>query len=431
MIKHVQGKKERDKAVIEAVVRSFGPLSRAEIRQLTHLRWTAISHLVREIISEGKLLEVGRSSNPRGRKQILLRLNEDHAFIVGVIFDPETVSATVMNLFPRIKSMVTEATLLEGGKAGLVRQLFACADNAIRQAGIPREKVVGIGVADPGLVNMREGTSIGSANIAFWEEVPLRELFEKEFGVPTVLDSDSRAEAVAERILGAGKMTEDLIYIQYGKGIGAGIISEGKALYGHNGIAGEFGHIPMIENGPPCNCGSFGCLEAIIGLSAIETRCRKAIQEGGNSQALQLANGDAGKITGWTVLQAAKLGDKTCVAIVEELGKYLGLGIATLVNLFNPSLVVLDHRLASAGPSLLEQITRVVRKQALARSTVNLEFRYGTLGSEAGPLGVGLSVLERMFEIPVLKPPTFMIEKSALEVLSSNRRAWAESPNAK
>jgi predicted NBD/HSP70 family sugar kinase len=424
-MKHVTEKKERDRAVIEALVRRYGPISRAEIRELTHLRWSSISPIVRELINEGNLVEVGPSSNPMGRKQTLLRLNEENGYIVSVDFDADTVSAAVTNLRPRIKSKVTETTCLDGDVDGLVHQLFACAHEAIRQAGVQRKKLLGIGVADPGLVNVREGISVISATIAFWKDVPLRKLFEEEFGVPVILESSTRAQALAERVLGAGERADDMIYVEYGKGIGAGITIEGKSLFGHNWVAGEFGHSPMVENGPACGCGSFGCLEAIAGLSAIEARCRKAIGEGSKTRALEISDGDPRKITGWTVLKAAKLGDKTCLAIVGELEKYLGWGIASLVNIINPSIVVLDHRLGYAGDGFLEEIVRVVRKQALGISTANLKFVYGTLGSDAGLLGAGLTVLERLFEIPALKPPRFMIERSVIDAVADHRRAWA------
>lgn len=428
-MKHVSGKKERDKAVIDALVRKYGPISRAEIRQLTQLRWSTITPLVRELLNEGKFLEVGPASNPLGRKQTLLQLNEDYGYIVAVEFDPETVSAAVTNLLPSIKSKVTEATCLDGGAEGLLRQLFSCAHQVIQKAGIPQEKLLGIGFADPGLVNTQEGISILSVNLGIWKEIPVKKLFEEEFGVPLILESSTRAQALAERSLGAGGGAEDMIYIEYGKGIGAGVSIEGKILRGHKWMAGEFGHIPMVENGPACVCGSFGCLEALAGLSAIEARCRKAIQEGGNTRALEIAHGEASKITGWTVLQAAKLDDKTCLAIVEDLVKYLGLGLSTLVNLFNPAVVVLDHRLGLAGPSFLEQIGRTVKRQALAHATADLEFRYATLGKDAGLLGAALNVLERIFEIPTLKPPKFMVERSVIDDLAANRRAWAENSN--
>jgi len=425
-MKHVSEKKEQDRSVIEAVVWRYGPISRAEIRQLTHLRWSVISEIVRELLSEGKFLEVGRSSNPLGRKQTLLRLNAEHGYIAVVKFDSESVCAAVTDLIPHIKSRVVETTCLREGTEGLVHQLLSCTHAAIQEAGMAPDKLLSIGIADPGLVNVQEGISVFSSTLDFWMEVPLKRLFEEQFHLPVVLESDTRAQALAERVLGAGGNADDIIYVEYGKGIGAGITVDGRMLRGHDWAAGEFGHIPIIENGPPCACGSFGCLEALVGLSAIEARCRKAVQEGSNSRALELAKGNAEKITGWTVLQAAKLGDKTCVAIVEELVKYLGLGISTLVNLFNPVMVILDNRLELAGESFLEQIARAVRKQALGPSTAHLEIRYAKLGSDACLLGAALNVLEKIFEIPALKPPRFMVERSVIDALAAQRRAWAD-----
>jgi predicted NBD/HSP70 family sugar kinase len=344
-----------------------------------------------------------------------------------VEFDPETVFAAVTDLFPRIKSRIRETTYVDGGMEGLIGQLFSCVRAAIQQAGIAQEKLLGIGVADPGLVNVQTGVSVFSSTLDFWKEVPLKRLFEQEFGIPLILDSNTRALALAERVLGAGENAEDMIYVEYGKGVGASITLEGKMLHGHDWAAGEFGHIPIVENGPACTCGSFGCLEATVGVSALEARCRRAIQEGSNSRALELVDGDAGKITGWTVLQAANLGDKTCAAIVEDLVKYLSLGISTLVNLFNPSIVVLDNRLSLAGGSLLEQITWRVKNQALAQSTANLEFRYATLGGDAGLLGAALKVLDWIFEIPALKPPRFMIDKYVIDAIGGQQREGAEN----
>jgi predicted NBD/HSP70 family sugar kinase len=126
--------------------------------------------------------------------------------------------------------------------------------------------------------------------------------------------------------------------------------------------------------------------------------------------ALSLAGGDATSLSGWTVFQAASLGDKTCSVIVEQAGNYLGLGLANLVNLFNPSLLVLDQRLSLAGEGLLDHIIKVVRRQALHHSAQDLKIRFGKLGDDASVLGASAVVLERHFEIPALKPPWFMTE---------------------
>ena len=150
----------------------------------------------------------------------------------------------------------------------------------------------------------------------------------------------------------------------------------------------------------------------LAGAAALESRIRKAIAEGAGSKVLALAGGDPGRITGWSVLKAAGLRDKTCMAIVEQAVNYLGLGLANLVNLFNPSVLVVDQRLSLAGGGLLQQIVKTIQRQALGHSAKNLVVRFGTLGPEASVLGAGRIVLENHFEIPVLKPPRFMIESA-------------------
>ena len=410
-IKHCKTQRERDLHVIEGLVRRFGSLSQVEIHELTHLQRSGISGLVRDLVKQGRLVEAGRSDNSIGRKRVLLRVNEEHGFFLGVGFDDEAVLAAVMDLRPRIRSLAREATRLEGGTNGLAHQLLSCAHEALRQADLRAESLLGIGVAGSGLVNSHEGTMVMSSTIESFKQVPLRRIFEKEFAASVQVANFASAKAVAERTLGAGAMADDMIYVEYGKtGIGAGIITRGTLLHGAGHAAGELGHTHMTEEGPACKCGSFGCLEALAGAAAIEGRIRKAITEGSGSEVIALAGGNPAAVTGWMVLKASEMGDKTCSAIVEQAAKYLGLGLANLVNLFNPSVLVLDQRLKLAGQGLLDQVIKVVKRQALTYSTENLSIRFGNLGDEASVLGAGSIALEKHFEIPALKPPRFLIE---------------------
>lgn len=409
-MKRVASKSARDKHVIQAAVWRFGPLSRVEIHNLTNLRPNTISTLVRELLDEGCLVEAGPSDNPMGRKQILLRLNHENTFVAAVELDDEMVSASTLDLVPSIKTSVRQATNLNAGIDGLVSQLLSTTRQAVEQAGVPQGTLMGIGIADPGLVNTRDGVVLTSSTIDFWKQVPLKDIFESEFHVPVLLEDKTRARATAERILGAGQGAKDMIFVDYGRGIGAGIIVDGKPLRGHRWAAGEFGHTHVSEDITACPCGSFGCLEAMAGALALELRIRKAISEGSSPQYLETPAGEASGVSAWQVLRAASQGDKTCSAIVEQAGNYLGLGLANLVNLFNPSMIVLDRRLAQAGQALLDQIVRIVKRQALSHCTEDLDIRFAELDQDAGVLGVALMLLERHFEIPALKPPAFMTE---------------------
>jgi predicted NBD/HSP70 family sugar kinase len=409
-MKHVGKKKEHDKLTIEAVVRRFGPVSRVQIHELTKFRKTTISDLVRELLEEGRVVEAGLSNNPMGRKQVLLTLNSEYGSAVALEFDENTVVAGVLDIQLRIRKIIKEPTNLAGGVEGLLKQLQTCVWRVIREAKIRNQSLLGIGIADPGLVDSRRGVTATSSTIEFWKEVPLKETFERRFKSPTVVESKTRAKTVAERMLGAGDKCENMIYVDYGVGIGAGIIVDGRLLYGQDCAVGEFGHTHAVEGGPACKCGSIGCLEAVVGANAIVARIRKALHEGTNSQVLSLAGLDEKNLTAWMVLQAASAGDKICGNIVAELGNYLGLGLASLANLFNPAIVVLDKRLETAGDGLLDQIMQVIKRQALSNSVERLSLRFAKVASEPGLLGMGLLVLDKHFEIPALRPPRFMVE---------------------
>ena len=429
-MKQVTRKGDHDKHVIEAVVRRFMPISRVGIHDLTKIRRTTISLITRELLDEGRLIVVGRSNNPLGRKQVLLELNEEFGFLVGIEFDDKQVVAGVLNLHPRVKHWVSEPTNLSEGKDGLIRQLQSIVTRVIAEAGINPAQLLGIGIADPGLVDSRRGITVVATTIDFWNDVPLQKIFEGRFEVPVVVESKTRAKTVAEQMLGAGELQENLVYFDYGAGIGAGIVVDGKLLYGQNCGVGEVGHTRVSENGPACKCGSIGCLEATAGTSAIEARIRRAIAEGALTQALQLAGGDPAKITTWMVLHAAAAGDKMSGNIVSELARDIGVGIANVVNLFNPAVVVLDKRLEPGGRLLLDQIARVVRNQTLASFSADLALRFGRISEEVGLLGIGLCVLERRYEIPALRPPSFMVADVGGEPLAVPARSAIQEASA-
>jgi len=394
---------------VEAIVRRFGPISRARIHELSQIRLSATSTLVRSLLEEGRLVECGVADSTVGRKSVLIRLNESHASVLGIEFDDESLCVGVSDLRPQIRHLVSEAVQLDGGQEKLIKQLLAAAKRALKEAGVRKSRLAGIGVADPGLVDSQKGVTLTSSTIPFWRQVPLREIFEREFAVPVLVETRTRAKAVAEHDHADGSATS-MVYVDYGSGIGAGLYVDGRLLYGQGSAAGEFGHTCLAPDGPVCNCGSFGCLEAMAGLRAVEARVRRLLQDGARSEVLDAAGGDAAAVSGWMVFEAASRGDKVAANVVAEVARYLGLGIANLVNLFNPGIVVLDARLRLAGPELLDGIVATVRRQALREATEQVVIRYASVTEAAGVLGVARMVLDKHFEVPAFRMPAYLVE---------------------
>ena len=397
-VKRFSAKPELDKQLVEALIRQFGPVSRAKIHDMTGIRPSATSQIVRQLLREGRVVEAGVEEGRLGRKGVLLRLNDEFRHVGAVEFDDETIIAGITNLAPRITHVTAVPAILNHGADGLIRQLVDALKRAIAESGIEPRSLAGIGIADPGLVDSRNGVTVTSSTIGFWRNIPLKQIFEAEFGLPVLVETRTRAKTVAERKM-AGDGAETMVYIYYGTGIGAGLFVDGRLLYGQHSAAGEFGHTHIIEDGPACNCGSFGCLEAIAGLRAVEARVRRALAEGGQTDLVEMAGGDASRITGWMVFDAASRGDKISINIVAEVARYLGLGIANMVNLFNPAVVVVDSSLQAAGQDLLDQIVTIIRRQALREFTESIEVRYGRVANHAGVLGVAAMVLDRHFDV--------------------------------
>jgi predicted NBD/HSP70 family sugar kinase len=421
-MKNAPRKSHQDKHEIEVLVRERGPISRVGIYEQTKLRRSTISLLTRELLAEGHLIEAGRFDNPIGRKQVLLQINPNFGFLAGVEFDDKQMTAGLMDLQPMVLSTFTEATVLEHGQQGLIDQILAAIRRTIQSSGRPVSELIGIGIADPGLVNTRSGVTASCSTIDFWSDVPLQAVIEQEFKVPTLVESKTRAKTIAERMLGGGEKQPNMIYVEYGTGIGSGVVVDGRLLYGQDCGAGEIGHTNIVRGGPTCKCGSNGCLEAVAGAKAIEANARKALSEGASSRVLAMAQGDPAQITSGMVFEAAAAGDKLCSNILSEISEDLAIAIGNLVNLFNPSVIVLDRRLQLMGDEFLTQLARNIRSHALSASAQSLLVHFAHLDRDAGLLGVGLGVLEKHFaHAPAQKANAAVAETAGDSVLRPKR----------
>jgi glucokinase len=256
------------------------------------------------------------------------------------------------------------------------------------------DSVVGIGVGMAGLVDVRRGVLLETPNLV-WRNLPLAEGLRAAFGLPVTVDNDATAAAWAESRLGASRGYDDSLFVGVGTGIGGGIVSGGRLVRGAHGLAGEVGHMIVEPDGPRCGCGNRGCWEQVASGLAISRAARRAVVEWPGSPLARLAGGDPERATGELVTEAARAGDEVALAILAEVGRRLGEGVAGLVNVLDPEVVVIGGGVGESGDLVLMPI-----REAFAASVEGVEVRPpvpiepAALGNDAGGIGAALLALQ-------------------------------------
>ncbi len=252
------------------------------------------------------------------------------------------------------------------------------------------KSIEGIGFGFPGQIDYQKGVVRLAPNIPGWVEVPIAEIMEKEFGIPTRVDNDVRCAALGELNYGAGIGCENLICITVGTGIGSGLIINGKLVRGASNAAGEIGHIKLdMTGGPLCGCGDRGCLEAFASGPSIVAMAEEYIKGGKSTKYRELANPD---ITPYIVSEAAKQGDPVAKRIFTIVGEYIGIGLASVVNLLNPEKIIIGGGVAAAGDLLLNPIKESLVKRAMPIAGSAVEIVPAQLGNSAGVIGASLLI---------------------------------------
>jgi glucokinase len=278
-------------------------------------------------------------------------------------------------------------TEAQEGQDAVVHRLVEAAAQLLTAEGISRHQVAAIGVVAPGPINARSGVVTLPPNLPGWHDVPLAELIQEELGLPTRLENDANAAALAEHRFGAGRGSEHMVYVTVSTGIGGGFILGGRLYTGATGGAAEIGHTTVLASGPLCGCGNRGCLEALAAGSAIAREARERVQRGVATLIADLSAGDLENISAKLVAQAAEQGDWEAGDILNQAMAYLGLGMANLVNLLNPELLVIGGGLTKMGERLFGPVRRAIDLRAFATTARAVELRRAQLGDDVGILG--------------------------------------------
>ncbi len=263
----------------------------------------------------------------------------------------------------------------------------------MKETNTTEKNIEGIGFDFPGQVDCKKGIVKLAPNIPGWVNVPIAQMIEEEFHIPTKIDNDVRCAALGELKFGAGKGCENFVCITVGTGIGSGLVINGKVVRGASNAAGEIGHIKLqMQGGPICGCGDTGCLEAFASGPSIVAMAQEYIKGGKSTKFREMAAAEGGEITPYMVAKAAEEGDPVAKRIFEIVGEYIGIGLTSVINLLNPEKVIIGGGVAEAGDLLFDPIRRTIKERAMVVAGEAVEIVPAQLGNSAGVIGASMLV---------------------------------------
>ncbi len=365
-----------------------GPQSCAELSEWLHKSNPSVTKELNILIEKGLVITDGYAPSTGGRRATRYSIQPECGYVVAVAMDQ---LFTVIEIEDLTHQQVSEPEYIEldlhQEKNPLVK-LAAYINRHLDQSPISKDKIIGVGIAMPGIINIEEGINYTFFN----QHLPVsHKLFlEDKLNIPVYIDNDSSLTALAEWTFGQAKGEKNAMVINVGWGTGLGMILDGDMFRGETGYAGEFSHIPISENGVLCECGKRGCLETETSLFLMAEKAVKEIQEGKDT-GIQLRDV---KYMSDEIIEAAHRGNQYSIRLLSDIGYMLGKGIAVLVHIMNPRLIVLGGRGASAGKILLAPIQQALTQYCIPRLTDKTEIVVSDLGRDASLIGAAALVVE-------------------------------------
>lgn len=286
-------------------------------------------------------------------------------------------------------------TLADEGLEAVINRILSAIDRLLSQRNVDLSQLDGISVGAAGAIDFDKGLVTSSPHLPGWHDVPLRDIVKEKYRINTFLISEASAAALGEHHFGAGQGVDNLILLTVGTGIGGGIIINGRLYSGVSGSAGEIGHITIDVNGPRCDCGNTGCLEALVSGTAVAKEAIRRIRQGEGSSLTEIVGGKIENITAEKVSLAAQDGDSLACEVILKAATYLGVGIANLVNIFNPEMIIIGGGMAKMGDPLLNPARQVVRERAFQLPAQAVQIVPAQFGDDAGVLGAAVFAFQQ------------------------------------
>jgi N-acetylglucosamine repressor len=400
-----------NRRLVLQAVRSLQPTYRAQVSRWTNLNPATVTGIVSDLVAEGMIQEfTGRRHTPGpagGRPPMMLQLNNDARRILAIDLEPDVLRIALLGMNINLVDY-REAMLDRRSKPEVVIEEIVRLCREVIGRGRDR-RIDGIGLSLPGLIDREQGVLIGSTNMPNWHNVPIRELLEAQLGQAPKVERSFHLAALYEDWAAPTEQNSTKLIISLRTGIGMSCIRRGELYMGAGGYDGEVGHTLIDINGEKCECGNIGCLETFVRADAVAGRVERMMSEG-RCRAIAAAIADGERLRPELVYRFAKNGDPDAAEIVLDVGKYLGIAAANLVNLFAPDSLIICGSIDTADELILDAIRQQVEQRSLPQLQRNLTIRLGAAKEKSPLFGAAVLVAKESFDLPRLLHPQVLFE---------------------
>jgi len=378
--------RDLNRSIVLNMIKEHGPIGRAQVARRSGLSPASITKITGDLLAEGGILETDTGESSGGRRPILLEINPTGGYVIGLKVTEYGVIGVLTDMTADVLEKQKDS--LEGTSPEAVAACLASqVDSLCHAAGIPREDVLGVGVGLSGLVNASQCLSRQNPFLG-WRDAPIGGLLQSHVHVPVYIDNDVNTLTFAERLFGHGRGVDDFIVVTIGRGVGLGMVLDGQVYSGAHGGAGEFGHTIVQEDGLLCDCGKYGCLETYVGESGL----LRAAAECDDLPAVRSMD---------ELIDLGLAGNKSAMAIFATAGDMLGRGISNLINILNPSLILISGEGVRAEEMLFDPMHAAVEKHTMPVLFPDTEILVDPWGDDAWAIGAACLVLGEVFRSPV------------------------------
>lgn len=397
-VKNVKQVKKLNRMNVLGLIKEYGVVSRKDLAVITGLTPPAITNIIKEFLELGLVTEEGVEESKGGRRPIRLKFNHEAGYVIGMEIMMSEVKVAVTDLKNDPTYFETFSVDMVDPKVG-VQELVLKVKGFLKSEGLSEKKVLAVGIAFPALISGKEGIIKRAVNLGpLWNDFPLKNIMEKELNLPVFIENNSNASALAERWFGGGTESRNLVYINLGEGISAGIILDDRIVYGFQGHAGEIGHILIRQNGPLCNCGNRGCLESICGIPALTRKANSELTLLHNSDPLKDLWEENKKVTIDDVLKCSHIKGTYAWEIIRQAGEHIGIALSNLINLYNPEVIFIGGKLSAANDILLEPILDKIKSHAFPEIASSTKVEISLLGKNSGAIGACALAIRELFK---------------------------------